>query len=473
MPVSPTLDPPAPKRPRRPRRTKPIPLAVAAVVAVVIAMSVLGSSSPTKLSTEEGTDEVAAGRNGSGTTADGGPLAPAPSGRVDARDPRPADSDSHSDGARPPARIAGTDSGDGSSGTVTAGPALPPTPGSAEDATGPPATQVVDTDRPGSEPPAAPVPERPTDAAPPEDPTDHGPGPAEEEPDPAPAEPNLPITPMTLAPDEELCPNLGLVAVGDSSDERLHRLRPRFRAEVPSLFESADGFVCASPMTLWRGDLAVQAVRVDGRLHGQLVSGLGDDDPVMLLTDTEWASWLWRSDHNFVGTPLRREVLDGVPIIRTSRGAVVMEHPDSMGIPVVNAAWDLWQYAKGPAGPMGMPVGRAQGVVNLAWQDFEHGRLIAPGIVVDLQAEVAPAATFDWRLWPADDPDPRQPFTANSVIEIAGAAYYLGEDGKRHWIQTTGDWYCARDRMNATMRGNVEGRLMKRFELGERFVCRP
>ncbi|MBX3312696.1 MAG: hypothetical protein KF906_00115 [Actinobacteria bacterium] len=295
----------------------------------------------------------------------------------------------------------------------------------------------------------------------PETPTDTTPnGPPEQE---VPSDP----------PETEQCANLGLVPIGDATggDAGILAAAPRFRAMAAEILASESALVCARPIESWRDDLYVQSLRAGGTPVGILVAGRGPTDPVLRLTRYEWAGWGWRSDHNFVGVPTGRTTIDGVPVILTSRGGVVIEHPESMGIPVVNGAWEMWMVRGGPSGDMGMPAGRAQGLARIAtWQDFAGGRVVLPVVETDIEAEAQPLEKYRWMPWSEfGDPNPSQ-VQAGSVIENAGASYYVADDGMRYWIRTTDAWFCARD-AGSRMIGAVEGRVLLQFAIGGEYIC--
>jgi hypothetical protein len=307
------------------------------------------------------------------------------------------------------------------------------------------------------------TPGRPTAPDPPGDPK----RPDDDDPDDGPPDGPGPVD------DVEACRNLGRAAIGDTSwgDGVDGHTEQRFRAIAQEVQASHPLLVCANPIVAWRDDLYVERLFAGGESVGMLVSGREPGDPVIAATLNEWAGWGWRSDHNFVGVPTERLVIDGVRIIRTHRGGVVVEHLDSMAIPVVNGAWHAWMLAGGPRGSMGMPVGRAAAdPAGGARQDFTLGRLRLPDITMEFEAEVQPVERFIWTPWTelAPPAGPRPP--ANSVIEIAGAAYYVGTDGRRHWIPTTTAWFCADD-SDALMLGEVDGRVMASFPLGEAYTC--
>lgn len=284
-----------------------------------------------------------------------------------------------------------------------------------------------------------------------------------------PEPPSEPPTP----PDVAACANLGLVAVGgtDGTDEGIVRAAPRFRAMAAELQATSNSLVCAKPIVAWRDDLYTQSLYAGGIRLGRLVSGREDHDPVVRLSLDEFAAWQWRSDHNFVGVPTGRVTIDGVEIIRTHRGGVVIESREAIPIPVVNGAWDRWMASGGPSGSMGMPAGRPDGISGFAaWQDFERGRIVLPQVVFEYDAESAPASAFVWFTWEQIGPPSTPPVRAHSVIELTGASYYVGPDLRRHWIRTTDDWYCAK-RSGAAMIGPVDGRVLTSFPIGEAYVC--
>lgn len=315
-----------------------------------------------------------------------------------------------------------------------------------------------------------PAPSSPTtpDAAP------NGPGSSGSDPTPRGVglQPDLDPPVVPEPPDIQACANLGHVAVGHPNDDPdVIAAAPRFRAMFADVSAREPVLVCARAVQPWRDDLYVQTLIAGGREVGMLIAGRDPEDPVLFVNRNEWAGWGWRDTHNYVGVPTGRTVLDGVPVILTTRGGVVVEHPDTMAIPVVNGAWLMWMQRGGPSGDMGMPVGRAQGLARIAtWQDFVGGRVVLPLVETGLEAEAQPFERYSWVPWSEVGPPTRTEVPLRSVVENAGASYYVADDGKRYWIRTTGNWECAR-RSGAQMIGSIEGRLMTTIPIGGEYRC--
>lgn len=376
-----------------------------------------------------------------------------------------------------------------------------PRPGStvspdADPADGTPAeAQRTETSTPGAQPvgtgvvSAAPIapPTAPTGPSTPSEPSPPPAPPAPATPDPpdTPDPPEVPEEPDELPieqasepePDELNCPNLGLVPIGYANPDNPigQASTPRFRAARHTI-PPTDALVCAEPLRLFRDDMIVQNLSANGRYYGVMVGGRGPHDPVMWLNGTEWASYNWRNSgptkHNFSGIPMARIEIDGVPIIRTSRGGIVMERSDSYGFAVVGGAWDLWIGSGGPRGEMGLPAGKATGTWFYgAHQDFTRGTLGLPGVYTDLEAEVMPPERYVWL--PLSEADLALPGpTPGTIVEVSGVSYYVDIDGVRHWISSTGDWNCATWNLSAPS-SLMRGWQIARVPLGPVFVCPP
>ena len=92
------------------------------------------------------------------------------------------------------------------------------------------------------------------------------------------------------------------------------------------------------------------------------------------------------------------------------------------------------------------------------------------GQETDIEAEAQPLEKYRWMPWSEfGDPNPSQ-VQAGSVIENAGASYYVADDGMRYWIRTTDAWFCARD-AGSRMIGAVEGRVLLQFAIGGEYIC--
>lgn len=284
-----------------------------------------------------------------------------------------------------------------------------------------------------------------------------------------------PPTPEPLDPDVEGCPNLGLVPIGDTTGAPADvvALGPRLRA-VAATIDMAAALVCALPARAWRDDLAVQQLRTAGRPDGVLVTGRTGSYPVLRFTEVEWSSFQFRdggrSDHNFAGIPVGRMQLGGVEVIRTTRGGLVMERPDSWGFVVVSGAWDVWMDHGGPAGDLGLPRSKPTGRYGLgATQDFTEGLLLLPGVSEPLEAETQPADRY--RILPltaAQRAEVAPP--PGSIVQVTGVAYYVDRLGVRHWLATTSDWSCAYWDLGAR-ETEVRGWITARYPLGPVFTC--
>lgn len=272
---------------------------------------------------------------------------------------------------------------------------------------------------------------------------------------PAPITPNaeIPSPEPTVPTEQELCANLGLVAVGDPAvgDAEAAAAWNRFRAAIPQI-PATDHLRCGKPVARFLDDLLIQRVQVAGEGFGILVGGLDPADPVLWMSEIEWTSYKWMfpndSNHNFTGVPVGRQTIGVHPIIRTSRGAVVMVRSDSWGHTVVSGAWDAWMASGGPNGPMGLPEGRAIKDPQGAHQDFTNGVLKLPGVTSELEAEVLPASRYVWVPLTAEELATPPP-AVNSIQDVYKVSYYVDRHGVRHWIETTSDWSCARNNLGA------------------------
>lgn len=328
----------------------------------------------------------------------------------------------------------------------------------------------VPTEPPGPPPPAPPP------APPPPPPPANPPSPE------VPPEPEGP--PPGPTAEQQACSNLDLVAIGDpaAGSEVAAAASARFRAALSQVPQTND-LVCGRwPLDRFLDDLVVQRIHVAGAPYGILVGGLKPTDPVLWLSEIEWASYKWRvhsgTTHNITGVPVRRTTIGGYNVIRTSRGAVVMVRSDTWGHTVVSGAFDVWMASGGPSGPMGLPESRATGTEGVgAHQAFTNGELRLPGVSTDVEAEHLPADRYVWVPLTAAQVAIAPP-APNTVQDVHGVSYYVDQSGVRHWIETYADWRCAVHQLGATdikwLDGGViplPGWQAAKAPLGPKFVC--
>lgn len=325
---------------------------------------------------------------------------------------------------------------------------------------------------PGSESPAPPTPDHPEVTPPAE----------------------LPVKPQspgsTVGPEPQPsaeCPELGRLPIGGltpgETDAVLLTASQRFAAmdrELQSMTandpELKDILVCGDPLERFRNDLVIQPVFVADREFGTLVAGHNSTDPVMLLTHNEFETFKWQAaggggGWNLIGVPFRRDRVHGLTTIRTSLGAVVMPRDDSIGVPLVAAAWGIWNRDGARMGrPVSVPWGWGEG----ARQSFENGFLLLPGVTTAFEAASAPESDFQWL--PLEGNVIGDPLKPNTIVEMVGRSYYVGSDMNLHWIATTSDWSCASASLRAPKvvgpnNGDIDLTLLATLPLGKVFRC--
>ncbi len=268
------------------------------------------------------------------------------------------------------------------------------------------------------------------------------------------------------------CAALGLTVMGDPGEgpQPVQDLAERFTAMAA---EEPPGtqLVCGDVMAPWRDDMVVQELERDGRDDGVLLAAIDGSQPVFRLSEVEWTSYRdFRNEanHNFLGPPTERIEIDGKPVLKTTRGGVVFERPDTWGNGLVGGAWDYWVDSGGPDGTMGLPMGRPTGTIGQgAHQDFAKGRLHLDGVTSSLEAEAAPADAFRWS--PQTPTDEVEELKGN-VVSITGTAYIIDREGTRHWLPSKRTWGCAMDEFDATEFA-PEGWLIATFPIGEPYAC--
>lgn len=403
-------------------------------------------------------ETTGAARSGQGAPARPDPTRPEPDPTTSLA-PRPVS-------AVTPTRQGAAGARAGSRPPATSGAWLRSRSGSAPGGAGPGRTATTDPDAPADPSPSTSTPGTPatTPVAPSTTTTSTPP--------PATTTTTTPEAGPGLAPDQRNCPNLGLVAIGDAtgSPAPVARLGPLFRAQAAAT-QRPDALVCALPLEAWRDDLVIQRLRAAGEPAGLLVAGLDGTRAALWLSDVEWTSFAFRSgNHNFAGIPVARLRIGGVEVIRTTRGGLVMERADTWGNVVLGGAWDVWLQRGGPTGEMGLPRSKPTGWIGIgAYQDFDGGHLLLPGVTTDLEAETRGAGEYQWH--PATvDPSPAARPKPNSIVKVTGTSYYVDPQGIRHWIVSGSDWSCATHDLGAR-EVEVRGWVVGLYPLGPTFVC--
>lgn len=290
-------------------------------------------------------------------------------------------------------------------------------------------------------------------------------------------------------PDEIGCPNLGLLPIGgfnegEAADYR--SLYPRFRALASAEWARTD-LVCGHALELWR-DLVIQRLEAAGRADGAIITAADGSSIAMRLSEVEWSTYRFRYDGgptgtNLLGFPLERTSLDGVPVIRTTGGALVFAQPDALGIQVIGGLWDFWIAKGGPSGSMGLPVGIAESAAGelgqLTWQpglastgarqSFQNGWVFLPGVISDVDAAAQPADRYQWHPWSDLPPKPTIDYRGH-IVKLGPTTWYVDATGIRHWIPTSGSWMCATWDLKATQYV-VEAYELDAYPLGSEFVC--
>jgi hypothetical protein len=309
----------------------------------------------------------------------------------------------------------------------------------------------------------------------------------EPEPEPGPEEPE----PEPLDPDELGCPNLGLLPIGGFDDElnsAHHHLYPLFRALAPAEWDT-DELVCGHPLEPWR-DLVVQRLESGGEADGAIITAADGSSIALRLSEVEWGSYRFRygggpTGTNLLGYPVGRLLIDDVPMIRTTGGALVFAQADALGVPVIGGLWDLWLTTGGPSGSMGLPLGLPEsaagpsgattwqpGLVSTgARQSFQHGWVFLPGVISDVDAAAQPADRYQWHPWSELTPEPEPALDYRGhIMKLGPTTWYVDQLGIRHWIPTTSAWSCATWDLKATQY-LVEAYELDAYPLGEEFVC--
>jgi hypothetical protein len=216
--------------------------------------------------------------------------------------------------------------------------------------------------------------------------------------------------------------------------------------------EEAPG-ACAGGVAETFGEAQVQPLD-DARGRPDGVVLVGPDRPPVRLTRTMWASYREIAGRatpenaaTYGGYPVSvtRAVETGVPVAVTialdQGGVIVGRREDTQMFWLPRQVLPLWTAHGGASGDLGMPTSNPYPVGERLQLDFEHGYMTAEA--GDISAVLLGA--------PVDDavvvPDPSAPLRGTAVAghivrQATGVAWFVDDDGRRHWIATGGTWDC-------------------------------
>lgn len=289
------------------------------------------------------------------------------------------------------------------------------------------------------------------------------------------------------SPHQTACAELGRSAIGDPNptDRTADVLAAvaRFRAQDAAMQAAAAAdpalgnvLVCAGPLKTFKNDLVIQDLYAAGREYGTLIAGRRATDPVIRVTRNEFLVFTFRASGapdsvNFVGVPVRRETRYGLTVIRTTYGGAVMQRADSIGVPVVFGAWDLWS-ARGAE--FGMPVSVPYGFGIGAKQSFRNVVIQLPKVTSAAEAAATPASAY--QVLPLEGNVIGGPLEPNTLVKVDERSYYVGSDQALHWVPTTDAWMCARYDLRAPEYPKpdtqIDVSLLATLPFGEVFSCK-
>ena len=170
-----------------------------------------------------------------------------------------------------------------------------------------------------------------------------------------------------------------------------------------------------------------------------------------------------------IGVPVRRaDRKNGPRVAEFTNGILVKEDAEVPAVAVVGALWTRWLDEGGFDGELGTPVSNVYDVADLGRvQEFVDGNLVVgyrTGTIDVVHPPPADLALPDGYI--------------GSLLVARGepggekAAWFVDDDGVRHWIPTSNDFGCARLFHNAEQLSDVPQAAISRLPVEEAFRCR-
>jgi hypothetical protein len=238
---------------------------------------------------------------------------------------------------------------------------------------------------------------------------------------------------------------------------------------------------CAGGVAQTFGEAQVQPLNdAQGRPDGVvLVSPSG---PAVRLTQTMWASYREIAGR---ATPENAAAYGGYPVAVTHGGSaadpvavtialdqgglIVGRREDTQMFWLPHQVLELWTAHGGASGDLGMPTSNPHFVGGRLQLDFERGYMTADS--ADFGALLLGA--------PAEEavvvPDPAEPLRGAAVAghivrQATGVAWFVDDDGRRHWIPSVETWNCLGGD-DAVAADNLPGWAVATLPLAEAARC--
>lgn len=166
-----------------------------------------------------------------------------------------------------------------------------------------------------------------------------------------------------------------------------------------------------------------------------------------------------------IGTPVRRADRNGGPrVVELTNGVLVQEAPEVPAIAVVGDLWKSWLDEGGFDGSLGIPVSNVYDLPGTGRvQEFTDGNL-----QVDYRSGAISVTYPD----PVDLELPDDYTGAILVSRSTNTAWFVDDDGVRHWLPTGDDFRCVKLHHNAVVITDVSHVAISRLSAGEPSRCR-
>jgi hypothetical protein len=223
--------------------------------------------------------------------------------------------------------------------------------------------------------------------------------------------------------------------------------------ELAAAVAQAAPDACVGGVAETFGQAQVQPLNnVEGHPDGVVL--LGPTGPAVRLTPTMWASYREIAGRanpenatTYGGYPVSvtHAPDPGVPVAVTialdQGGVIVGRREDTQMFWLPRQVLQLWMAHGGASGDLGMPTSNPYFVGDRLQLDFEHGYMTAE---YDDIGALLLGAPVDDAVVVADPAEPLRGATVEGRIvrQVTGVAWFVDDDGRRHWIATGGTWNC-------------------------------
>lgn len=166
-----------------------------------------------------------------------------------------------------------------------------------------------------------------------------------------------------------------------------------------------------------------------------------------------------------IGTPVRRADRDGGPrVVELTNGVLVQEMSEVPAIAVIDEFWTRWLDEGGFAGALGTPVSNVYDLPGTGRvQEFTEGSLQADYLTGTI--EVTRPSPDELEL--PDD------YTGSILVSRGtNTAWFVDDDGIRHWLPTSDAFNCIKLYHHAVVTTGISHAAISQLSAGEPSPCR-